>query len=67
MAVEVKYNPNHHAGGTPESRIAARLRNSGEGANPNHVVQKGEGPTRAFTNVHLAGHSVARKDEDQGR
>jgi hypothetical protein len=60
MAVEVKYTQK----GTPEERIAKRLRNSGEGANPNHVVQKGEGPVRTFHNIHNAGHPVARKDEE---
>jgi hypothetical protein len=48
---EVKYDKSHHAGGTPEARIANRLRNSG-GDHADHVVQKGEGPTRAFTNIH---------------
>ena len=54
MAQEVKYNRNHHAGGTPESRIASRLRNSG-GEEADHIVQKGTGPTRTFTNVHNPG------------
>jgi hypothetical protein len=49
--VEVKYNQSHHAGATPEARIASRLRNSG-GEGADHVVQKGQGPTRAFTNIH---------------
>ena len=49
---EVKYNTSHHAGGTPEARIASRLRNSGDTKNADHVVQKGDGPTRAFTNIH---------------
>ena len=54
MAQEVKYNRNHHAGGTPEARITSRLRNSG-GEEADHIVQKGSGPTRAFTNIHHPG------------
>ena len=53
---EVKYKP-HHAGNTPEQRIASRLRNSG-GDGADHVVQKGEGPTRAFHNLWHAGHKI---------
>ena len=48
---EVKYNTSHHAGATPEARIANRLRNSGDTANADHVDQKGSGPTRTFTNI----------------
>jgi hypothetical protein len=51
MACEVKYNTSHHAGATPEARIANRLRNSGDTANADHVVQKGSGPTRTYTNI----------------
>jgi hypothetical protein len=54
MAQEVKYNTSHHAGATPEQRIASRLRNSGSpGADT--VVQKGSGPGRTITNIHNAG------------
>jgi hypothetical protein len=52
--MEVRYKP-HHAGNTPEQRIASRLRNSGGDTNPDHCIQKGEGPTRAFTNIHHSG------------
>jgi hypothetical protein len=48
---EVKYDKSHHAGSTPEARIANRLRNSGDTANVDHVIQKGTGPTRTFTNI----------------
>jgi hypothetical protein len=51
---EVKYDKSHHSGGTPEARITARLRNSG-GEEADHVVQKGSGPTRTFTNIHHPG------------
>jgi hypothetical protein len=56
--VDVRYDKSHHAGGTPEARVSARLRNSGSGANPNVTVQKGDGPTRTHTNIHHAGHYV---------
>ena len=52
MAQEVKYNTSHHAGATPEARVASRLRNSGDTANADHVVVKGSGPTRTATNIH---------------
>ena len=45
----------HHAGKSAAERIASRLRNSGAGAHPDESVQKGDGPTRTFTNVHHAG------------
>jgi hypothetical protein len=53
---ETKYDRSHPAGATPEQRIASRLKNSG---NPraDHVVQKGSGPTRTFTNIHEHGTS----------
>ncbi len=51
---EAKYS-HHHSGNTPAERIAARLRNSGDAANADHVVEKGEGPTRTITNIHLSG------------
>ena len=56
MAVETKYDKSHHAGGTPEARINARLRNSGAGAFPDTTVQNGSSAQRVFHNVHLAGH-----------
>jgi hypothetical protein len=54
---EVKYDKSHHAGGTPEARIANRLRNSG-GNDADHIVQKGTSPNRTFTNVWHSGHVV---------
>jgi len=50
MAVEVRQNK------STEQKIADRLRNSGEGSNPNVHTVHGEGPTRTHTNVHHAGH-----------
>jgi hypothetical protein len=68
--MEVRYNTRHHAGASPEARIANRLRNSGADAKPNVTVQKGEGPTRTHTNIHNAGHPIAPgtlPDKDAGR
>ncbi len=58
--MEVKYR-----GPSPEERIAARLRNSGDARHADVVAQHGEGPTRTFTNVHHYGsnHAFLRKDE----
>jgi hypothetical protein len=65
---DVKYNPSHHAGGTPEARISARLRNSG-GDGADHVVQKGDGPARTFTNIHNSANHTrpARKEIEHDR
>jgi hypothetical protein len=52
MACEIKYNTSHHAGGTPEARIANRLKNSGDTKNADHSVIHGTGPTRTATNIH---------------
>jgi hypothetical protein len=49
---ETKYNTGHHAGATPEARIANRLRNSGDTANAERSVVHGTGPTRTHTNIH---------------
>jgi hypothetical protein len=45
-----------YKGPSPQERIANRLRNSGEGANPDYTVRKGESPNRTITNVHEKGH-----------
>ena len=69
--VETKYDSNHHAGGTPEARIASRLRNSGAGADPDHMTKEGSGARRTFHNIHEAGHpvdpSTAAKPTADGR
>jgi hypothetical protein len=56
--VETRYDPKHHAGGTPEARIASRLRNSGAGADPDHMTKEGSGARRTFHNIHEAGHKI---------
>jgi hypothetical protein len=69
MSAEVKYDKGHHAGATPEARINNRLRNSGVGdcgATPDHVVQRGTGPGRTFTNIHeSAGHGPVHHERDE--
>jgi hypothetical protein len=55
-------------GPSMEQRIAARLRNSGEGANPNVHTVHGTGPTRTHTNIHNAAKQNApRLPDDQQR
>ena len=49
---ETRYNTSHHAGATPEARIANRLKNSGDTAKAEHSVVHGTGPTRTHTNIH---------------
>jgi hypothetical protein len=63
---EVRYDKSHHAGATPEARIAARLRNSG-GDHADVCVQKGDGPTRTFTNIHHSAgqHSLKHTSEER--
>ena len=52
MAVEVKQSK------STEQKIAERLRNSGEGSNPNVHTVHGSGPTRVHHNIHHSGHFV---------
>jgi hypothetical protein len=75
---EVKYDTSHHAGATPEARIANRLKPSaGEGCGDVQVT-KGTGPNRTVTTIHhsagqqhvkpSAGHTVPTpKERDTGR
>jgi hypothetical protein len=49
---EERYDRSHHAGGTPEARIAARLRNSGGDNLGEHTTKTGDGPNRVFHNIH---------------
>lgn len=42
-------------GPSMEARIAARLRNSGEGTNPNVHAEHGTGPLRTHTNISHSG------------
>jgi hypothetical protein len=54
MAQEVKYDKSHHAGATPEARIANRQRNSG-GEEADTIVKTGDGARRTFHNIHNPG------------
>lgn len=58
MPQEIKYDRSHPAGGTPEARIASRLKNSGAGAKPNTTVQTGNSPSRVYHNIHPPGQTV---------
>jgi hypothetical protein len=63
--MEVKYDKSHHAGGTPEQRIANRLRNSG-GEESDHSVVHGAGPTRTWTNIGHKGNVQQRGPDNKG-
>jgi hypothetical protein len=52
MAAEVRQSK------STEQKIADRLRNSGEGSNPNVHTVHGSGPTRVHHNIHHSGHYV---------
>jgi hypothetical protein len=65
MAQEVRYDKSHHAGATPEARVANRLRNSG-GEEADHIVQKGSGPTRTFHNIHNPGSARQHGGPNKG-
>jgi hypothetical protein len=65
MAQEVKYNTSHHAGATPEARIANRLRNSG-GEEADHHAVHGTGPTRTHTNIHNPGSARKHGADNPG-
>jgi hypothetical protein len=60
-----KYDTSHHAGATPEARIANRLRNSG-GEEVDHHAVHGTGPTRTHTNVHATGNVLQRGKDHPG-
>jgi len=47
---EIKTSPDHPA--SMAERINNRLRNSGEGANPDLTVTRGSSPNRTHTNLH---------------
>jgi hypothetical protein len=63
--VEVKYDKSHPAGGTPEARIANRLKNSGSPEADVDAVH-GTGPTRTHTNIHSTGHVLSRGPDNKG-
>jgi hypothetical protein len=65
MAQEVKYDRNHHAGGTPEARINNRQRNSG-GEEADTIVKTGTGERRTFHNIHNPGSSRQHGPDNKG-
>ena len=64
--MEVRYDKSHHAGATPEARIANRLRNSGVTEEADHHAVHGTGPTRTHTNVHSTGNVLQRGKDHPG-
>jgi hypothetical protein len=54
-------------GPSMEERIANKLKNSGEGANPDVSVQKGEGPLRTHTNIHHSPNKARGSGGGEGR
>jgi hypothetical protein len=44
-----------------DQRITDRLKSSGEGANPDLMVKKGDGPTRTVTHLH---HSATNETKE---
>jgi hypothetical protein len=63
---EIKTSADHPA--SMAERISNRLKNSGEGANPNQTVTKGSGPTRTHHNLHFGASQSApmNKRGDRG-
>ena len=66
--MEVKYDTKHHAGATPEARIANRLKPSAGDDCGDVQVTKGTGPTRTVTSIHHSGHQQhAKHSADERR
>ena len=66
---EVVYKP-HHAGNTPQARLDARLKNSGDAKNADVVTKHGDGARRTFHNIFNAGHKIqpgTLPDKNAGR
>jgi hypothetical protein len=61
---EVKYDKSHHAGGTPEARIANRQKGSGD-RRADVVAEHGSGPTRLKHYGWHSGHYVDPKTAAQ--
>jgi hypothetical protein len=65
--VETKYDKSHHAGGTPEARIANRLKPSAGAGAGDYQVTKGSSPNRTVTTGHhSAGHLRPPAQETSG-
>jgi hypothetical protein len=63
MAHEVKLTSGR---GDMQKRLNDRLRNSGDGANPDLTVKHGEGARRTYSNLHHSASQggLVRRDED---
>jgi hypothetical protein len=61
---EVKYDRNHHSGGTPEARLANRYRNSGDTKTADHVTKHGSSPSRTYENIHERGQGGGERRVD---
>jgi hypothetical protein len=50
-----------------DQRVTDRLKSSGEGAKPDAMIKKGDGPTRTITHLHHSatneGSSTKQKDK----
>jgi hypothetical protein len=53
--VETKYNTSHHAGGTPQERIANRLKPSAGAGAGDVQTTTGSGPNRVVHTIHNPG------------
>jgi hypothetical protein len=62
--VEIKLRSDHPS--SMEERISKRLNNSGDTKDADVVVKKGEGPTRAFTNIHHGGTAKQHGPDAKG-
>jgi hypothetical protein len=62
---EVKYRTDK---GSPEKRIADRLKNSGEGLNADVTTKTGDSARRTFHNIHHSAsqHGSIRDDQKGG-
>lgn len=50
-----------------DQRITDRLKSSGEGANPDLMVKKGDGPTRTVTHLHHSATNETKKSKKGSR
>jgi hypothetical protein len=63
---EVRYDTKHHAGATPDDRIASRLKNSGDEKHADHHAVHGTGPTRTHTNIFHSGNARTQGQPNTG-
>ena len=52
--------------GDMAKRVADRLKSSGEGANPDWMIKKGDAPTRTITHGHHSGSVGGTKINPKG-